>query len=102
LAEDLFSYVADQLEQNTPLDRLESRGTLRIVLKESGLDPKTVTQKQFCVILESVAPGELDSRGVAEARAICVAIIEKIQGESADRWEASTDVDKIFDRLAGT
>ena len=102
MAEDLFSFVADQLEECTPLDRLESRGTLRIVLKESGLDPKTVTQKQFCVILESVAPGELDSRGVAEARAICAAIIEKIRGEPADRWEVSSDVDKIFDRLAGS
>jgi hypothetical protein len=102
VADDLFSFVSDQLEECTPLDRLESRGTLRIVLKESGLDPKTVTQKQFCVILESVAPGELDSRGVAEARAICAAIIEKIQGEPADRWKATSDIDKIFDRLAGT
>jgi hypothetical protein len=47
VAEDFFSFVADQLEECTLLDRLESRGTLRIVLKESGLDPKTVTQKQF-------------------------------------------------------
>jgi hypothetical protein len=102
VSDDLFSFVADQLEECTPLDRLESRGTLRIVLKDSGLDPKTVTRKQFCVILESVAPGELESRGVAEARAICAALIEKTQNEPADRWEASHDVDKIFDRLAGT
>jgi hypothetical protein len=102
VSDDLFSFVADQLEECTPLDRLESRGTLRIVLKDSGLDPKTVTRKQFCVILESVAPGELESRGVAEARAICAALIEMIQNEPADRWEASHNVDKIFDRLAGT
>ena len=56
MSDDLFSFVGDQLEQCTPLDRLESRGTLRIVLKDSGLDPKTVTRKQFGVILESVAP----------------------------------------------
>jgi len=102
VADDLFSFVSDQLEQCTPLDRLESRGTLRLVLKESGLEPKTVTQKQFCVILESVAPGELESRGVAEAAAICTALIEKIQAEPADRWEAARDVDGIFDRLAGS
>jgi hypothetical protein len=100
VADDLFSFVADQLEQCTPLDRLESRGTLRLVLKESGLEPKTVTQKQFCVVLESVAPSELESRGVAEAAAICTALIEKIQAEPADRWEATRDVDGIFDRLA--
>ncbi len=102
MADDLFSFVSDQLEECTPLDRLESRGTLRIVLKESGLDPKTVTQKQFCVILKSVVPSELESRGVAEAQGICTALIEKIQAEPADRWEASRDVDEIFDRLAGS
>ena len=102
MADDLFSFVADHLEQCTPLDRLEARGTLRIVLKESGLEPKTVAQKQFCVILDDVAPKELESRGVAEAQAICTALIEKIQAEPADRWEATRDVDEIFDRLAGS
>ena len=85
MADDLFSFVPDQLEQCTPLDRLESRGTLRIVLKDSGLDPKTVTRKQFGVILESVAPGELENRGVAEARAICAALIQKLESEPATR-----------------
>ena len=102
MSDDLFSFVADQLEQCTPLDRLESRGTLRIVLKDSGLEAKTVTPKQFGVVLESVAPGELESRGVGEAQAICTALIEKIRSEPADRWETSHDVDEIFDRLAKT
>ena len=98
---DLFDFVADQLEQCTSLDRLESRGTLRIVLKNSGLEPKTVTQNQFCVVLESVAPGELENCGVAEAQAICAVLVEKIRSAPADRWEISPDIDKIFDRLAG-
>lgn len=102
MSDDLFSFVAESLEQCTSLDRLESRGTLRLVLKESGLEPKTVTPKQFCVILGSVAPAELESRGVAEGEAICAALIEKIQAEPADRWEAARDVDGIFDRLAGS
>jgi len=101
MSDDLFSFVAEQLERCTPLDRLESRGTLRLVLKKAGFEPKTVTQNQFCVILESVAPAELEDRGVAEAEAICTALIEKIQAEPADRWEAARDVDEIFDRLAG-
>jgi hypothetical protein len=54
------------------------------------------------VILESVAPGELENRGVAEARAICAALIQKLESEPATRWEGSHDVDQIFDRLAGT
>lgn len=102
MSDDLFNFVADLLEQCTPLDRLESRGTLRLVLKDSGLEPRTVTRRQFCVILSSVVPRELESRGVAEAQAICTALIGKIQAEPADRWEGTRDVDEIFDRLAGT
>ena len=102
MSDDLFSFVADLLEECTPLDRLESRGTLRIVLKDSGLDPKMVSPKQFCVVLESVAPGELESRGVGEAQAICTALTEKIRSEPAGRWDASHDVDEIFNRLAKT
>ena len=98
---DLFDFVSDQLEQCTPLDRLESRGTLRIVLKNSGLEPKTTTQAQYCVVLERVLPGELESRGVGEVQAICAALIEKIQSVPADRWETLHDIEKIFDRLAG-
>lgn len=102
MSDDLFDFVADRIEQSTSLDRLESRGTLRIALKNSGLDPRGVTREQFCVILGRVAPGELESRGVADARAICAVLIEKIEREPADRWEASRGVDEIFDRLAGT
>jgi hypothetical protein len=100
VSEDLFSFVADRLEQCTPLDRLESRGTLRLVLKESGLEPKTVNQAQLCVVLEGVAPAELEKRGVVGGEAICAALIEKIRAEPADRWEAARDIDGIFDRLA--
>ena len=101
MSDDLFSFVADELERCTPLDRLEARGTLRIVLKNSGLDPQSVTHRQFCVILGSVAPDELESRGVVAAQAICVALIAKVQSEPADRWKSGRDVDEIFDRLAG-
>lgn len=100
MSDDLFSFVAEQLERCTTLDRLESRGTLRLVLKQSGFEPKSVTPSQFCVILQGVAPAELESCGVAEAEAICTALIEKIQAEPADRWGVASDVDGIFDRLA--
>jgi hypothetical protein len=101
VSEDLFSFVADHLELRTPLDRLESRGTLRLVLKQAGLEAKRVSREQFCVILESLVPRELEIRGVTEAQAVCAALTEKIQAEPADRWEAARDVDGIFERLAG-
>jgi hypothetical protein len=102
MPEDLFDFVAEQLERLTTLDRLESRGTLRIALKRAGLATRTVDRKQFCVILDGIVPSELESRGVERARGVCAALIGKIESEPADRWKASHDIDEIFDRLAGT
>jgi len=102
VSQGLFDFVADQLEQLTTLDRLESRGTLRIALKRAGLASGSVDRKQFRVILDGVVPSELESRGVADARSVCTALIGRIEGEPADRWRASHDVDEIFDRLAGS
>jgi hypothetical protein len=42
VAADLFDFVAEQLEHHTSLDRLEARGTLRLALKEAGLDPQSI------------------------------------------------------------
>ncbi len=101
MSENLFDFVAQQLEQSSGLDRLASRGTLRLALKNAGLNPSTAKQSQYCVVVERVLPGELDSRGVKEVRAICAALIEQIHNAPADPSGATTDVDGIFDRLAG-
>jgi len=102
VSENLFDFVAQQLEQSTSLDRLASRGTLRLALKRAGLEPDTASQSQYCVVAERVLPDELDSRGVEGAPAICAALVETIQNASPDRWGTTTDVDGIFDRLAGS
>ncbi len=101
MSQDLFDFVAEQLEQFTALDRLESRGTLRLALKRAGVGSGSVDRKQFRVILDGVVPSELESRGVEDPRAVCAALIARIDGEPADRWRTSHDVDEIFDRLAG-
>ena len=59
-----FEWVCNELEQRTSLDRLEARGTVRLSLKQAGLEPGTVTTEQMKVVLEKVLPSELDSRGV--------------------------------------
>ena len=102
MSEELFSFVSEQLELSTSLDRLESRGTLRIVLKRSGTEARTVTRKQVCAAVDQVLPSELEIRGVGDAQAICAALIEQVLGEPEDRWRTAQDVDEIFGRLGNS
>jgi len=99
---ELFDFAAEKLERSTPLDQLESRGTLRIALKSAGLDPRTVTPEQLSVVLERRLPQELEERGVAEAAAVCRAVIAEVEAVPDDQWDRSGDVDRVFARLAGS
>ena len=94
-----FQYVCEDLENRTPLDRLAARGTVRLALKEAGLDPGSVTPVQMAVVLRQVMPRELQSRGVGDAEKVCDAIRAGVQTLPA---EASTDSpDAVFARLGG-
>src|SRR5262249_30057319 len=61
-----FDLACSELERRTSLNRLEVRGTVRIALKNAGLDG-SVTPAQMKVVLERVLPAELKARGVADA-----------------------------------
>jgi len=94
-----FQHVCEDLEHRTPLDRLAARGTVRLALKESGLDPASVTPVQMAVVLRQVMPRELLSRGIADAEKVCDAIRTGVQALPA---EASADSpDAVFARLGG-
>ena len=79
MADSIFDLVADKLEQQTDLDKLESRGTVRLALKQSGLDAKTVTVEQMSVVLQKVLPAELETRGIEGAQGTCDAIASAIK-----------------------
>ena len=101
MAEALFDLAADSLEQHSPFDRLEARGTLRIALKIAGLESKNLTVTQLQVIFEQVMPGELDSRGVSNIPDVCAAVLADLasaRGAAAD--SSVTSPDDIFRRLA--
>jgi hypothetical protein len=98
----LFDFAADQLEQHTDFSRLEARGTLRIALKDAGLDARSVTPGQLCVVFEKVMPVQLERRGVKDAAEVCSAVLEGLENAPASTNEGSaTDPDGIFRRLGG-
>lgn len=98
----LFDSAAEQLERHTDLDRLEARGTLRLAIKQAGLDAKRLTLRQLEAIFAKVMPDQLANRGTDQATSVCAAIMVGI-ARSAD-GAATTDAantDEIFERLGG-
>ena len=95
----VFDLVSDELEQRSSLTRLEARGTVRLALKEAGLDPVTVTVPQMTVVLRKLLPRELKTRGVKDPQAYCEALLERLSSVKLDAGEAQTP-EAVFARLA--
>jgi hypothetical protein len=80
-----FDRACEELQQQTDLDRLEVRGTIRIGLKTAGLDAVSVDPDQMCVMLRRVLPAELSARGVSDPDAICETVATAIVSMEFDR-----------------
>lgn len=97
-----FEWVCTALEESTTLERLEARGTVRIALKEAGLEPRTVTASEMRVVAQKVLPRELRQRGVQNETALCdrlVAGLQVLEGQSSGAGADTPDA--IFRRLGG-
>jgi hypothetical protein len=93
----VFDWICAELEARTSLDRLEARGTVRLALKEAGLEARTVTADQMKVVLERVLPKELVARGVQDSERVCADLAPGLV-----RLEAGPGVetpDAVFARL---
>lgn len=99
--ESVFEFVAASLEQLSALDKLEARGTVRLALREAGLDARTVTLEQMRVVLARVLPGEMRARGAKDADAICEALstrLEEFQPSASESRAESPE--EVFRRLS--
>jgi hypothetical protein len=95
-----FDWVCGELERRTSLDRLEARGTVRIALKEAGLDSRSLTPEQMKVVLEKVLPKELGTRGIDDAESVCRTLATDVMGIDAGSGSGETP-EEVFRRLAG-
>ena len=95
-----FSVAAETLENLTELDRLESRGTIRIALKQAGFDARSIPASQLCAVVEKVLPAELDSRGVQDFATVCRAIADALS-RTAEEPETANAPESVFARLGG-
>ena len=61
---DVFEKTCEFLEKYTYFTRLQSRGTIRLMLKEASFDPQAVEKNEMVGALKSELPAELEKRGV--------------------------------------
>jgi len=94
-----FDYVCGQLEEKTELDRLAARGTVRLALKQAGLEARSVAPEQMKVVVEKLLPGELSCRGIAAGAGLCAAIGTGLTGMGSG--PAVETPDAVFRRLGG-
>jgi len=94
-----FDHVCAGIERGSSLDRLQSRGTVRLALKDAGLEPGRVLPAEMVVVLRRLLPDALRSRGVENAEALCEALARSVATLDASAQPDSPDA--IFRRLAG-
>jgi hypothetical protein len=101
MAGDLFDAAAQAIEDYAGLDRLAARGTLRLSLKQAGLDPQKLSMLQLRAVFEKLMPSELEARGVADAVAVCHSAIAAIASAAGGGERPPESPDDIFRRLGG-
>jgi hypothetical protein len=102
MADSIFDFVAEKLEEATALERLEARGTVRIALREAGLDARSVTPHQMAVMLERTMPAELAARGVSQAEELCRTLVRGLADHSSREEGTGRDTpEDVFRRLGG-
>lgn len=92
-----FDQATEKLEECSSLNRLEARGTLRIALKDSGFDAKSVAPDQLRVVIERLLPQHLRDRGVSDPDRVCQLLVDSIPNEAPS--EAHDSPEAIFARL---
>jgi hypothetical protein len=97
-----FEWLCEALEASSSLERLEARGTVRIALKEAGLEARTVTPSELIVVVQKVMPRELRQRGVSDETALCERFAAGLRNLASTASRSAQDTpDAIFRRLGG-
>ena len=55
-----FEWICAELESVSFLNKLEARGTVRLVLKAAGLEADRVTPREMSVVAERILPERLE------------------------------------------
>lgn len=96
-----FTLVCDHLIRNTGLDRPAARGTVRLALREAGLDATTVSPGQMRVVVNKLLPVELRSLRIADVEGHCHAIEGRLARLQKNPAGGDTP-ERVFERIGGS
>jgi len=94
-----FEWTCAELERASSLDKLEARGTVRLALKQAGLEARSATASQMVVVVEKVLPGELQTRGIDGADGVCAGLAAGLKDLGDDDAPDADSPEEIFKRL---
>ena len=96
----VFDYVCAEIERHTPLDGRVARGTVRLALKEAGLNPDSVDPAGMEVVVEKILPGELAAHAIDGCEELCRRLGETLATRQfADAHDRAGDAASVLDRL---
>ena len=93
-----FAWTCLEIERATPLSELVTRGTVRLALKQAGLEAQAVSGREMSSVLRQILPQELANRAVPDSTRLCHELAGRILNEG---FEGSDPVADIFRRLGG-
>ena len=95
----VFEWACSVLEAKTKMNRLQARGTLRLVLGSFGLDVATVTARQIRVVAGKHLSKELRARAIEDPDAVCAALLEIPPDVEAAAGPLHPSPEDVFKRL---
>jgi hypothetical protein len=96
-----FDIACSYLERSTGLERPAARGTVRLALKEAGLDPETVTADQLAVVTEKLLPAELRALRISDVDGHCHSLRAHLRRlDEGNAGAAAAGPEAVFERLA--
>lgn len=99
----LFDVVTEAMEAESSFSRLEARGTMRIALKNAGLDADAIQPEQMRVVLERILPKELAARGIETPEALCDRLVRVVDVAAQTGAFARVDApEDVFRRTRAT
>jgi hypothetical protein len=96
-----FDWACDALERESSLNRLEARGTVRLALRQAGLESKSVTPEQIAIVFDKLLPQELVARSIGDAERICTRIASAARELDPGDGSDTDSPEAVFSRLGG-
>ena len=94
----IFEFVCERVEAEAGLTRLEARGTIRLLLKEVGFDPRLVGKGAAILVVDRFLEQALRVRRVADAEKVTARVLQALR-ESTLEGPEGQDPEVVFGRI---